>query len=212
MYWNLQFWQMTGFSPHITCDICDKYEVGCNICDKYDELWIGDLLPLLKTVCSSWKVESPSTELRLPWCAWWRHHDDDGDDDDEQPHFFHLRARPLHLGSDMVPAFLFLQISGAHIIIIIMGPITEISTGESRLCDSSFMRVMFLRGSYPQKRLQDISKAVKSILCQNFAKQLFFSDLREISAEEDEAPSCVSREFLMKPRTSWDVGKFWYLW
>ena len=30
----------------------------------------GDLLPLLKTVGSSWKVESPPTELRLPWCAW----------------------------------------------------------------------------------------------------------------------------------------------
>ena len=30
----------------------------------------GDLLPLSKTVGSSWKVESPPTELRLPWCAW----------------------------------------------------------------------------------------------------------------------------------------------
>ena len=30
----------------------------------------GDLLPLLKTVCSSRKVESPTAELWLPWRAW----------------------------------------------------------------------------------------------------------------------------------------------
>ena len=46
---------------------------------------------------------------------------------------------------------------------------------------------MFLKGSYPQKRLQDFSKAVKSILCQHFAKQLFPSNLREISAKDDES-------------------------
>ena len=39
----------------------------------------GDLLPLLKTVGSSWKVESPPTELRLPRCAWEHCHHTNGD-------------------------------------------------------------------------------------------------------------------------------------
>ena len=63
---------------------------------------------------------------------------------------------------------------------------------------------MFLKGSYPQKRLQDFSKAVKSILCQHFAKQLFLSNLREISAKDDDDPFCIC--VTMKTRTYRDVG------
>ena len=46
--------------------------------------------------------------------------------------------------------------------------------------------------------MQDISKAGKSILCQNFAQQLllFSSNLKEISAKDDDASFCLSFPFL----------------